>query len=76
MCITNDGALRKSCKKEGVEVRWGLELMVELVGLGKLDGAEAESVAREIQAVNPTHISDVLIAKFIGELRKHLPPGR
>jgi rRNA-processing protein FCF1 len=68
-CVTNDGALRKACQQDKVPVLWGLELMLELVGLGRLPGADAIAVANAIHRTNPFHITDEIIARFIARVR-------
>lgn len=63
-CITNDKALRAACQAEGIEVYWGLEIMTELVRLGKLPAEEAIRVAEEIHLSNPLHIPRALVDRF------------
>jgi rRNA-processing protein FCF1 len=73
VCVTNDGALRKACQSEGVQVLWGLELMLEIVKLGKLSAREAMDVAILIQRANPFHITEAIVAKFAEKLRDLSP---
>lgn len=56
LCVTNDRALRRECEAEGLSVRWGLELMIELVAAGQLAVSDAQAVAEEVHENNPLHI--------------------
>ena len=67
-CVTNDGALRRLCKRHGVETRFGLGLMVDLVAVGALTRRRAMSVARRMQVANPLHINDRVLARFLDAL--------
>ena len=67
-CLTNDGALRQLCKRHGVETRFGLGLMVDLVEAGALTRRCAVTVARRIQASNPLHITDRVLDRFLHAL--------
>ena len=67
-CVTNDGALRRLCERYGVESRFGLALMVDLVAAGVLPRARAEVVARQIQAANPLHINQHVLSRFVSAL--------
>lgn len=77
--VTNDRRLRKECAQKGVGVLWGLELMVELVKLQRLRQATAIRVARSIQASNPLHITEAIVARFerkVLSLSLRKPPSR
>ena len=67
-CVTNDGALRRLCKRHGVETRFGLGLMVDLVAAGVLARRRAVSVARRMQIANPLHINDRVLTRFLDAL--------
>ena len=67
-CVTNDGALRRLCERHGVETRFGLGLMVDLVAAGVLTRRRAVSIARRIQGPNPLHINDRVLARFLNAL--------
>ncbi len=69
-CVTNDGALRRLCERHGVETRFGLGLMVDLVAAGVLTQRRAASVARQIQASNPLHINERVLARFMAALEE------
>lgn len=62
--VTNDQALRKVCKDRGIHLRWGLDLMVDLVRAGVLTEAHALKLGAAIQRSNPTHITAKLIDRF------------
>ena len=67
-CVTNDGALRRLCERHGVATRFGLGLMVDLVAVGALTRRRAMAVARQIQASNPLHINERVLARFVAAL--------
>lgn len=68
-CVTNDGALRRACQQDRVPVLWGLELMLELVSIGQLPGADAITVANAIHRTNPFHITAEIVARFADRVR-------
>ena len=63
-CVTNDGALRRLCQRHGVENRYGLSLMVDLVAARVLTRQRAVLIARQIQASNPFHINERVLERF------------
>lgn len=69
-CVTNDGALRRACQDDGVDVRWGLEIMVDAVRLDAMTIAEAEAVANAIHRSNPRFVTRPLINRFSKKLRE------
>jgi predicted nucleic acid-binding protein len=69
-CVTNDGALRRLCERHGVETRFGLGLMVDLVAAGALTRRRAVAIARQIQASNPLHINERVLARFLAALEE------
>ncbi len=68
-CVTNDGALRRLCKRHGVQTRFGLGLMVDLVAGGALTKRRAVTVARQIQAANPLHVNEHVLSRFLAALQ-------
>lgn len=72
-CLSNDGPLRQACKTQGVQVVWGLEIMLSLVEGGHLEGVEAKSVAQAIHAVNLMFISSKILSAFEKEVDKKSP---
>ena len=75
-CVTNDGALRRLCLVHGVETRYGLGLMVDLVAAGVLTRRHAVSIARQIQASNPFHINERVLERFTVRCRDASSHGR
>jgi predicted nucleic acid-binding protein len=69
-CITNDGALRRLCERHGVNTKFGLGLMVDLVAAGALTPRRALAVARQIQESNPLHINERVLARFLAALEE------
>jgi predicted nucleic acid-binding protein len=67
-CVTNDGALRRLCKRHGVQTRFGLGLMVDLVAEGALTKRRAVIVARQIQVSNPLHVNERVLTRFLAAL--------
>ena len=67
-CLTNDGALRRLCKRHDVETRFGLGLMVDLVEARALTRRRAVAVARRIRVSNPLHITDRVLDRFLHAL--------
>lgn len=63
-CITNDGALRKACDDAGVNVVWGLELMLRVVAIGGMTKQRAHAAARAIHTANPLHVTAKVVAAF------------
>lgn len=68
-CVTNDGALRKACRKHQVDVRWGLELLLDLVSAGGLGHDEAEAIATSIHVQNPHYVTERVLAEFKSKLK-------
>ena len=69
ICATNDKALRKECKLEGVPTRWGLEILLDLVKAGQLDRTTAMEIAAAVHTNNPFQISRTIVARFERRLR-------
>ena len=67
-CVTNDGALRRLCERHGVETRFGLGLMVDLVAAGALTRRRAMAVARRMQASNLLHINNRVLTRLLDAL--------
>lgn len=68
ICITNDTALRRECRKEEVSCLWGLEPMKTLVGLHLISRSEAIVVARKIQVSNPGYITEGIVSMFVEQI--------
>ena len=63
-CITNEKALLKFCEKDGIPVKRGLKLIVELVQLKKLTKQVAISTVERIHRSNPLHINREVVEAF------------
>lgn len=68
--VTNDTRLRTECEEHGIEVLWGLEIMVELVSAGRLPWQDAVEVAEAIQAANPRYVTDDVLEEFRERVRE------
>jgi hypothetical protein len=63
-CVTNDRRLRSECRSQGIEIVWGLEMMLELVEGGFLAGRNAIQIAERIHQSNPQHITMKIVERF------------
>lgn len=72
ICVTNDKRLRKLCERDRVPLLWGLELMLELFGTGKLSLSDAESIAWRIHQDN-VFIRHETVLRFCARLREMAP---
>ncbi len=72
ICVTNDRRLRNHCADHGLKLRWGLQLMLELVNADALAGGQALTTATEICDANSTLGQDILerFAKEIEDLQE------
>lgn len=70
ICVTNDRPLRRVCEESNVRVKWGLELMLELVSAGALSASSALETAKRIRENNPHHISEAIIQRFTSRVRR------
>jgi rRNA-processing protein FCF1 len=59
-CVTNDKRLRTECTTRGIDVLWGLQLLIQLVESGALADAEAIRIAEAICQINRRIPSSVL----------------
>lgn len=67
-CVSNDKQLRAECGRQQVPVRWGLELLVELVERQVLAPERALELAHRIQRINH-FITPRVVADFGRRLR-------
>lgn len=67
-CVTNDKLLRNACEAEGVDVIWGLELMLMLYDQGGITDSAALEIAGQIRASNPLYITQNVMNSFKGKL--------
>ena len=68
ICVTSDGALRKACVDDGVQVLWGLEPIALLVERGHMAADVAVEVAGRIAAVNP-YVTGEIVLRFVKRVR-------
>ncbi len=69
VCVTNDGRLRRACEEADVEIRWGLQLMLEVVDAGGLDAETAIEVAEAIGRTN-RWIGASVVEAFVKKVRR------
>lgn len=67
ICVTNDKRLRTECESRGVNVLWGLQLLLRLVERHVLSKTEAVRIAEAICATNK-RIPGAVLAAFRGKL--------
>lgn len=70
-CVTNDKALRRACKAQGVPVHWGLELLVILVKHGVLEPGRANAVGTYIHTKNHHFLTHALLLDFREKIGVH-----
>lgn len=63
-CVTNDKALRRACVRADVRVKWGLELLLELVEARHIGSLQASSAARRMHSGNPLFLDAAVLAAF------------
>lgn len=64
ICVTNDKALRAKCVGIGVPIRWGLEMMLDLVAAKALTRRSARAIAVRIRENNRLHITEAILKRF------------
>ena len=67
-CVSNDRALRRACEADGIDVIWGLELMLELVRHGHLLANDASEAAERIHLANPVYVNSAILTAFRAKL--------
>ena len=68
-CWTSDHSLRKRCLDEGLNVLWGLEMLIILCEKGHLSKIGATRVARLVRS-SGAFITDEVIANFEAKINK------
>ena len=68
ICATNEKPLRKKCIDNGIEVLWGLQIMVQLSAIGKLKAEIAVKTGEKIVKMNP-RITQKVLDDFIVKLK-------
>lgn len=66
--MINDKPLRRMCKKEGIPLIWGIQLICILVESGGLPVKHARDIILEIQGNNPKYITDTIVQKAFKRL--------
>lgn len=66
---TNDRALLNTAQSDGVDARWGLEILLELVALSQLSRSDAVALAKSI-CRRSRFPADTLITEFERRLQK------
>ncbi len=69
ICVTNDKTLRRFCEIEGINIMWGLEMLLLLHEKNVISYSHAAKIAKKIQNINPKHVNDKVIQKFITKLK-------
>lgn len=69
-CVSNDKALRRACAGAGVDVCWGLELMLDLVRDGHLPAANASDAADQMHRANPVFLGAAIVSAFRDKLAR------
>lgn len=69
ICVTNDKSLRIACEKEGIDVIWGLEMLLMLYYEGGITESAALEIAGQIRASNPIYITQSVINAFRVKLK-------
>ena len=69
ICATNEKPLRKKCEDNGIELLWGLQMMVQLCGIGKLKVDIATKTGEKIVKMNP-RITQKVLDDFKKKLNK------
>ena len=69
-CVSNDINLRRRCSDAGVQILWGLELILDLTKVGGILKKEASRIAKDIKKSNPRHIHSKIIFEFEDKLKR------
>ena len=64
ICVTNDKNLQKRCKEDGVPVRRGLRLLIDLAAKGGVSSKTAIEIAELVHQNNPKYITPEIIRRF------------
>ncbi|MBF0253480.1 MAG: hypothetical protein HQL29_06675 [Candidatus Omnitrophica bacterium] len=68
ICATNEKPLRKKCKDNGIEVLWGLRIMLQLCEVNRLTKEVAIKTVEKIAKMNPS-ITHKVVSDFIEKLK-------
>jgi rRNA-processing protein FCF1 len=72
---TSDKPLHTKCNTDGIPVYWGLQLMLDLCQVDKLDPSYALDAAKAIEQMNERITIDLLL-RFQDKLSQFPPPER
>jgi hypothetical protein len=67
-CVTNDGALLRTCREQGVSTMRGLRPVLMVVDVGEIDHRRALAFVRVVRQANP-YINAEVVSAFVRELR-------
>ena len=67
ICATNEKPLRKRCLDNGIDVLWGLQMIIQLCEIGKLKVDGAVKIGEKIVKMN-TRITQKVLDDFIAKL--------
>ena len=67
-CVTNDGALLRTCREQGVSTMRGLRPVLMIVEAGAIDHHRAVAFVRVVRQANP-YINAEVVSAFVRELR-------
>ena len=65
---SNDRQLRKICKEHGIQVYWGLEMLLIMIKLGHLKEKRARDAAIRIHKIDPHYITETVLNHFMKNL--------
>lgn len=60
VCVTNDRNLRKACEAAGVAIKWGLQIVLDLLKEGAISRERARAIGEEVCKANRWIKPDVL----------------
>ncbi len=63
-CVTNDGNLRKRCRRDNVPVFRSLKLLSELHSQGGISTEDVLEVATRIHEINSRYITSEILERF------------
>lgn len=68
-CVTNDGALLRACREQGISTMRGLRPVLMIAEAGEIDRRRALAFVRMVRQANP-YINAEVVSAFVRELRK------
>lgn len=64
ICVTNDRNLRKACEHRGVSLKWGLQIVLELLEAGAIDCERAQTIGKRVFETN-RWLGQSVLARFL-----------